>query len=60
MTDIVERLRHMAKLLGFDLLPLLSEAADERSSGCVLRSSYGNGASMKLPTCWKSKTPNTP
>ncbi len=28
-TDIVKRLRHMAKLLGFDLPALLTEAADE-------------------------------
>lgn len=27
--DIVERLRHMAKLLGYDLPDLLGEAADE-------------------------------
>lgn len=29
MTDIVERLRHLAKLLGFDLTATLNEAADE-------------------------------
>ncbi len=42
MTDLVERLRHMAKLVGFDLAPLLNEAADRLSaaqpqylSGCL-------------------------
>jgi hypothetical protein len=29
MTELVNRLRHIAKLVGFDLGPLLNEAADE-------------------------------
>jgi hypothetical protein len=37
--DIVARLRHMARLLGFDLPVLLNEAADEidrlRSNNCL-------------------------